>query len=388
MWHNIHVARALFTWEKWRASLVHQWMSEPSLRKLSSLSDLRLVARTALQELGLKGPAMTLYWICSVDSVCNLDDEDNFLRIVIPSWLLKRKFNPRQTKLTPGELVSPPSVMTEMDLLKRYPESNRESYPKRNSSEILLSENHPLCSILRVRGRHKKHSRKRTIGRQTLRGLYDEIIKEEDGPKKQSATDRPTEYSDRLAVICAALRRKGLPSVKIAKRFGLPITKPFSSKQSDKARYLVERGEKLIEKYSPDKKPKKRAKPGRLPHYPDCLAVKCAVLKQSGTTDVRIAKQLGLPVDVVRHLVNRGTKLISECRCVQPAQRFAERAGEKLVEKLFGDSPLGSASRILREPRKAPTRCPHCGARSPYYDDEDKVYKCILCGRIIAAPNN
>lgn len=255
MWHDIHVARALFTWEKWRASLVHQWMSKPSLGKLSSLSDLRLVAKTALQELGLEGPAITLYWMCSVDSVCNLDDEDNFLKIVIPSWLLKRKFNPRQTKyaLTPGDPVSPPSVITEMDLLKRYPESNRGLYPKLNSSEILLSENHPLCSILRVRGRHKKHSRKSTIGRQTLRGFYDEIVKEEDRPKKQSTTDRPPEYSDRLAVICAALKRKGLTYVKIAKRFGLPITKRGFSKQSDKARYLVERGEKLIEKYSPDK---------------------------------------------------------------------------------------------------------------------------------------
>jgi len=253
MWHDIHVARALFTWEKWRASIVHQWMNEPSLYKLSSLSDLRLAARTALQELGLKGPVMTLYWICSVDSVCNLDDESNFLKIVIPSWLLERKFNPRQTKyhLTPGNPVSPPSVITAMDLLERYPESNRGLYPKLNSSEILLSENHPLCSILRVRGRHKKHGRKSTKDSQTLHGFYDEITKEEDSPK--STTDRPSEYSDRLAVICAALRRKGLTNVKIANMFGLPITEPYSSKQSDKVQYLIKRGKKLIEKYDRDK---------------------------------------------------------------------------------------------------------------------------------------
>ncbi len=70
-------------------------------------------------------------------------------------------------------------------------------------------------------------------------------------------------------------------------------------------------------------RPRKHGTPGRLPKYPDRLAVKCAVFKDvSKITYVKIAKPLGLPTkrnketgqdesSTVRHLVNRGRKLIS-----------------------------------------------------------------------------
>lgn len=62
-------------------------------------------------------------------------------------------------------------------------------------------------------------------------------------------------------------------------------------------------------------------KPGKPPVYSDRLAVASAVLKNSGSTYVAIAKQLNLPYskpyeseqsDTVYHLVKRGAKLLSE----------------------------------------------------------------------------
>jgi hypothetical protein len=70
-------------------------------------------------------------------------------------------------------------------------------------------------------------------------------------------------------------------------------------------------------------RPKKQKGPGRAPRYPDHLAVKCAILRTKHLTYIEIAKQLGLPVtkpelsehsDVVRHLTNRGSKLIEELK--------------------------------------------------------------------------
>lgn len=69
-------------------------------------------------------------------------------------------------------------------------------------------------------------------------------------------------------------------------------------------------------------KQKERGKPGRLPDYPDCLAVKCAVLKNRKMTYVEIAKKFSLPITVNRdtgykqsgsacNLVKRGNKLIN-----------------------------------------------------------------------------
>ena len=43
-------------------------------------------------------------------------------------------------------------------------------------------------------------------------------------------------------------------------------------------------------------RPRKRSKTGRLVGYPDCLAVKCAVLRTKGLTYVAIAKKLCLLV--------------------------------------------------------------------------------------------
>lgn len=66
-------------------------------------------------------------------------------------------------------------------------------------------------------------------------------------------------------------------------------------------------------------RPSKRKKVGRLPNHSDHLAIRCAVLKDSGEKYVTIADRLGLPVktpffseqsDIVRHLVRRGERLL------------------------------------------------------------------------------
>lgn len=67
-------------------------------------------------------------------------------------------------------------------------------------------------------------------------------------------------------------------------------------------------------------RPRKRSKPGKPPKYPDCLAVKCTILKDSGKTYVQIGEKFGFKVDrpflsrkcdTARHLVNRGRRLIN-----------------------------------------------------------------------------
>lgn len=70
-------------------------------------------------------------------------------------------------------------------------------------------------------------------------------------------------------------------------------------------------------------RPRKLNKPGKLPKYPDCSAVTCAVLRdRDDMTYVEIAKKVGLPItvnpetgykqsDTARNLVDRGRKLIT-----------------------------------------------------------------------------
>lgn len=224
MWDTEQVGRALFRWEKWRASLVRQWMRKTPLSKIS-LKDLKTTARTALHELGLKGPIIECYWICAVDTVRNLDDVA-FEEVFMPEWFPKRyDHRMKQFYLNQRHRFYPPVIITEMDLLK-LKSYNPQVYHKLEIREMTLTQHHPLYTILGMKGR----------------------------PKKQSAIGRPSEYSDHCAVVCAAHKRQGLTYVEIAKKFKLPIIKNRETgyKQSESARNLVERGKKLIEEYNLD----------------------------------------------------------------------------------------------------------------------------------------
>ena len=68
-------------------------------------------------------------------------------------------------------------------------------------------------------------------------------------PRKRAVrAGRAPRYSDRLAVKCA-VAKQAMTYTEIARRFGLDTTikTPYSSEQSDTVRHLVQRGERLLE---------------------------------------------------------------------------------------------------------------------------------------------
>lgn len=230
MWQPRSVERVLFQWHKWQHSLVRQWMTAASELRGLSLEELKLTARGALQKLGFEGPLISLYWICSVASDCNLEYDTSYDRIVIPSWLPKR-FDKRLpvSRVRPGVRVYPPILMTEkdMDLLRRQSKLGPEVYISTGIERMFLPQEHELCSEI-----------KGMMGR----------------PRKINKPGRPPKYPDRLAVRCAALRDKDVPKmtyVKIAKTLGLPIKRNEETGQdeSSTARHLVNRGRRLISEH-------------------------------------------------------------------------------------------------------------------------------------------
>ncbi|MBM4463612.1 MAG: hypothetical protein FJ012_09860 [Chloroflexi bacterium] len=66
--------------------------------------------------------------------------------------------------------------------------------------------------------------------------------------KRRGKAGRAPLYSDRLAVKCA-VAKGDMTYTEIARRFGLNTTikRPFLSEQSDTVRHLVQRGAKLLE---------------------------------------------------------------------------------------------------------------------------------------------
>jgi hypothetical protein len=74
-------------------------------------------------------------------------------------------------------------------------------------------------------------------------------------------------------------------------------------------------------------RPRKRSKHGRLPEYPDRLAVRCALLKEKETYDeigLRIQPELpdevalqGRQTDITRSLVHRGRRLIIDLKLLR-----------------------------------------------------------------------
>lgn len=65
-------------------------------------------------------------------------------------------------------------------------------------------------------------------------------------PPKGSKPGAIPVHSDRLAVACASLKKSDSTYVDIAKQFDLPRTEPWGSEQSDIVRHLVKRGAKLL----------------------------------------------------------------------------------------------------------------------------------------------
>jgi hypothetical protein len=239
MWQYKKVEQALFRWDKWRQSIVGGWITPGDLKELP-LSQLKLRVREELNKLNLPGSLwFELYWICCVSSEYNFDYETSFKKILVPDWLPL----PYEPSLYDYEIRSrtrmyPPDIWDEGDIqfsakqrglwgIKFYDENGRIEevdrsllYPKNFELRIFLPSDHELYRVLnRLQGRPKNVNK---IGKYPL-------------------------YSDRLAVQCAVLcDRDAMTYVKIAERFGLPVTKPIFSSQSNHVIHLIRRGRKLI----------------------------------------------------------------------------------------------------------------------------------------------
>lgn len=216
MWQQNTAERALFQWRKWRNSIIRNWAGWKYDKDC-----LEKVVSQELKELGFPASfLLEMYWMSCLTSDYNLDYPATYSRIVTPAGLKKGGYEINQ-----GIKIYPPQVIKEEDLkfVSRQYGFSRDTlislYSDYSSNRLLLKSDHELFSVL-----------KDTRGRPVIRG-------------KQGPIPR---YHDRLAVQCAALKDAGMSCVEIAKRFHLPVTRRYSSDQSDVARHLVDRGRKLL----------------------------------------------------------------------------------------------------------------------------------------------
>jgi len=210
-----------------------------------SLQELRRTARGELQKLGLEGPKMELYWICSVASEYNLDYETSFEKIVVPPWFPLR-YDRRLLKYKLGVRVYPPGFQFLLRYVYGRLRPGVRVYPPRLMTEKEVRRQSGLGPGVYISTR--------ILGIATMllppgHELYAEMEALKGRPSKKCKRGRLPKYSDQLATKCAALKKLGSTNVEIAKQLGLPVTKPYSSEQSDIVRNLVNRGRKLLSEY-------------------------------------------------------------------------------------------------------------------------------------------
>jgi len=224
MWQPNMVERALFKWNKWRNSIIKNWIE----RKHGSDEPTNLLELGVGEELNeIKLPAssiLEIYWICCITSNYNLDYPITYSKIVTPIGL-----QARGNEMKPGTRVYPPPVINAKDLKFESRQFGFSVdtlialYSESYSFKMLLQSDHELLDILnRIKGRP------RTRGKR--------------GPVPH--------YPDRLAVQCAAFKDTGMSYVEIAEKLHLPVTRPFSSRQSDVTVHLVHRGSELLRELS------------------------------------------------------------------------------------------------------------------------------------------
>ncbi|MFC1938370.1 hypothetical protein ACFLWH_01775 [Chloroflexota bacterium] len=232
MWNPEKVERALFSWEKWRQSIVLQWIDLKDGQERLTLGKLRQMAGQELRDLGFPVSALLeLYWVCCTICKYTLDDWTTFNNIVVPSHLLSAFDSILPFELEPGNRVYPPQIWDEgdIDLAARqlFGTSNIEGKdrfrPGEYAAAVFLPSHHEFYQVLaKFKGRT--------------------------GKRKTNKRGRHPRYSDYLAVSCATLKDKyGMTYLKIAKKHGLPCKKPYESWRSDTAKYLVKRGRKVIQ---------------------------------------------------------------------------------------------------------------------------------------------
>jgi hypothetical protein len=220
MWQPNMVERGLFRWNKWRNSIIKNWVEWKHNQDVST-SLLELAVGQELNEMGLPTLSiLEIYWISCITSDCNLDYPTTYTKIVTPVGLEIGGY-----EINPGIRVYPPPVIDDKDL--KFESSQygfiiselQSLYSESYSFKMLLQSDHELLDVL-----------KGIRGRPGTRGKH--------GPLPR--------YHDRLAVQCAAFKDTGMSYVEIAERLHLPVTRPIFSRQSDVTVNLVRRGRKLL----------------------------------------------------------------------------------------------------------------------------------------------
>lgn len=169
-----------------------------------------------------------IYWLsCIVSDYC-ISDPTTFSNIVVPS-LLTPIYEPLVgiDKSITGKRAYPPKMYSEseaklldLSVLQLEIEGMGRNHPALFVERTILPSEHELNEVLRrYRGRLKtSHQR-----------------------------GRPRKSSDRKAVYCAKMMNEGQTNTEISRKVGLPRKMFDNYWQSNAARYLVKRGQLLIE---------------------------------------------------------------------------------------------------------------------------------------------
>ncbi|MBA7631414.1 hypothetical protein ES703_38945 [subsurface metagenome] len=231
MWQSRNVERALFSWPKWRQSIVAQWTNLSSNLEKLDVGQLRRLVSGELNTLSFPSSLwLEIYWICCVTCDYNQDNPTTFENMAIPDWL-PALYNPLlwHYKIESGMRPLLPPIQNEKDIafqVKQIFGPNftdiTRFYPGEQAWAMFLPSGHELYEILsKFKGR----------------------------PKISKGHGKASSLSDRLAVRCATLKddcRKTY--VEIARQCGLSVTRPYDSWQSDETRHLVNRGREVIMK--------------------------------------------------------------------------------------------------------------------------------------------
>lgn len=224
MWQPQTVERALFKWNKWRNSIINNWVEwKDDLDEQTSI--LKPVAGQELKEIGL--PALLIleiYWISCLTSNYNLDYPITYGKIVIPTGPSLKGY-----EIKPGTKVYPPPIINDKDLTFE----SRQFGFSINTLTALYSEPYGFKMLL-----------------QSDHELFNILIEMKGRPGIRGKGGPIPRYNDRLAVRCASMKGKGMSYVKIAEKLRLPVTRPFSSRQSDVTVHLVRRGMALLKGHS------------------------------------------------------------------------------------------------------------------------------------------
>ncbi len=195
------------------------------------MEQLKLEARTELHKLDFPDSLwLELYWICCVESDYSFDYETTFENIAVPNWLPLPFDSQVSLKIAPGIRMYPPAI---------YHEGDMDFLASHFGSWILIDDIIGRPDVLGWFG----------IFLSSIHELLALLKKSKGRPKKSGKIGRRPEYSDRLAVQCAALKDEPeMTYVKIAKTLGLPTerNKETTQEESRTARHLVRRGRKLI----------------------------------------------------------------------------------------------------------------------------------------------